>query len=48
MMEKGLEKGEKKSRIEIAKELLALQIDVETISKATKLSIEEVEKLKEE
>jgi len=41
----GLKKGEKQAKIEIAKNLLDI-LDIETISKKTGLSIEEIEKLK--
>ena len=42
----GIEKGEKKRSLEIAKNLLALNVDVEIISKSSGLSIEEIEKLR--
>ena len=44
----GLAEGKKKEAIEIAKEMLKESISDEQISKITKLSIEEIEKLKEE
>ena len=44
----GIEQGEKNKAIEIAKELLRLNMSVEEIAKITKLSLEEIEKLKEE
>ena len=39
------EQGMKKTKIEIAKEMLKKGFDIETISEITKLGIEEVEKL---
>jgi len=42
-----LEKGRKLEKIEIAKNLLNAGIDIETISITTALSIEEIEKIKE-
>ncbi len=42
---RGIEKGEKKAKIEIAKSLLDI-LDIETISLKTGLTIEEIEKLK--
>ena len=39
------EKGEKLRTIEIARNMLSLSIDAETIAKATGLSAEEIEKL---
>ncbi|MGI4776150.1 MAG: hypothetical protein ACRYE9_04435, partial [Janthinobacterium lividum] len=42
----GLEKGLEKGKIQIARKLLAQNIDISTISLATELSIEEVQKLK--
>ena len=44
--EEGLKKGEKNKTIEIAKELLRMNISIEQIEKATKLSKKEIEKLK--
>jgi len=44
---KGEKRGETKAKIEIAKNLLNAGIDIETISKTTGLSIEEIHKLKE-
>lgn len=44
-VEKGLKEGEKQKSIEIAKNLLDI-LDIETISKKTGLTIEEVEELK--
>lgn len=43
--EEGLKEGERKSKIEIAKELLKLGMNIEDIQKATKLTIEEIKKL---
>lgn len=40
--EKGIEEGVKK----VAKELISLNLDLETIKKTTDLSIEEIEKLR--
>ena len=42
----GREEGTEKSRIEIAKNLLSLNINIEDISKATSLSLNEIEQLK--
>jgi predicted transposase/invertase (TIGR01784 family) len=42
---KGIEKGEKKAKIEIAKNLLDI-LDIETISKKTGLTTQEIEKIK--
>ena len=44
----GIEEGSLQKAIEIAKNLLNLEIPLENISKATGLSIEEIEKLREE
>jgi predicted transposase/invertase (TIGR01784 family) len=44
--EQGIEKGRKEEKIEIAKNLLALELDIEKIIQATGLSAEEIEKLK--
>ena len=44
-MEKGMEKGSKNKSIEIATNLKNFGTDIETISKATGLSKEEIEKL---
>ena len=44
--EKGMIQGEKNRNIEIAKNLLNLNTDVNTISKATGLTIKEINKLK--
>ncbi|MFH1095905.1 MAG: Rpn family recombination-promoting nuclease/putative transposase, partial [Candidatus Desantisbacteria bacterium] len=43
-IEQGIEQGEKKKAIEIAKTLLGLGDDIEKISKATGLTIEEINK----
>ena len=44
-MEKGMEKGKAESRLEIAKNLLSIQIPYDQIAKATGLSLAEVERL---
>ena len=44
----GISKGENKKSIEIAKNLLSMNMSLENISKATGLSIEEINKLKNE
>lgn len=44
--DKGLEAGEKKSQISIAKRMLKQNLDIDIISKCTGLSKEEIEKLK--
>ena len=44
--DEGIKDGRKDKKIEIAKNLLNLEIPLENISKATGLSIEEIEKLK--
>ena len=44
--EDGLSKGEKKQKIEIAKEMLLEKMEISFISKITKLSIEEIEQIK--
>ena len=46
--ERGKEKGKEESKIEIAKKLLNMNMTVEDIVEATGLTVEEVEKLKEE
>ncbi|MFH1097174.1 MAG: Rpn family recombination-promoting nuclease/putative transposase, partial [Candidatus Desantisbacteria bacterium] len=43
-LKQGIEQGEKKKAIEIAKTLLGLGDDIEKISKATGLTIEEIKK----
>ena len=43
--EEGREEGEKLKALEIAKNMLLMSIDVETIARATGLSVEEVEAL---
>ena len=45
---KGVEKGERKKQIEIAKKLLKMKMNIEEISEATDLSIVEISDLKEE
>ncbi len=47
-VEKGKLEGEKQKSIEIAKELLEDGMPLEKISKITKLSIDEIEKIQEE
>ena len=48
-IEQGIEQGEKQASLETAKALLKMRVaTIEQISEATKLSIEEIEKLKEE
>jgi len=44
-MEKGIEKGRAEGIIETARNLLALGVDIETVSKATGLDIGEIETL---
>jgi predicted transposase/invertase (TIGR01784 family) len=44
--EQGIEKGREEEKIEIAKNLLALELDIEKIIQATGLTEEEIEKLK--
>ncbi|MEK4699305.1 hypothetical protein MKX47_06875 [Solibacillus sp. FSL R7-0668] len=44
--EKSLEEGFEEGVLKVAKELLPLHLDLETITKATGLSIEEIEKLR--
>ena len=46
--EEGIEEGSKQKAYEIAKKLLYLNIALEDISKATGLSEEEIEELREE
>ena len=43
---KGIEKGIERGKIEVAKNLFALGIDINKISQATNLSLEYLEKLK--
>ena len=43
--DKGFTQGIKKNQIEIVKNMLAENIDINTISKVTKLSIEEIKKI---
>ena len=42
----GEKQGEEKEKVKIAKNMLELEIDIETIAKATGLAKEEIEKLK--
>ena len=44
----GISKGENKKSIEIAKNLLSMNMSLDDISKATGLSVEEINKLKNE
>ena len=44
----GISKGENKKSIEIAKNLLSMNMSLEDISKATGLTVEEINKLKNE
>ena len=44
--EEGLQEGVSKRNIEIAKNLLKLNVDLNTISKGTGLSVEEIKNLK--
>ena len=44
-MEKGREEGEKKKQLEIARNLKSLNLPIETIMKATGLSVEELSEL---
>ena len=46
-MEKGLEKGERKKQIEVAKKLLENKIDIDIIIKTTGLTKEEIENIDE-
>ena len=45
-IKEGIKKGKKEEKIKIAKELLKLGLSIEDIQKATKLTKEEIEKLK--
>ena len=47
-IKEGENRGKEESKIEIAKKLLDMNIPIENIVKATGLTLEEVEKLKEE
>ena len=44
-MEKGIEKGKTEEKVEIAKNLLSQKIDIKTISAATGLSLDDIQKL---
>ena len=44
-LQKGLEQGSIQSKLEIAKNMKDMGLDVEVISKATSLSVEEINKL---
>ncbi|SFV60848.1 hypothetical protein MNB_SV-9-601 [hydrothermal vent metagenome] len=46
-MERGIEKGIEKGKIEIAKKLLAQNIDLDIIVISTGLTIEEIENLRD-
>jgi len=43
--ERGIEKGKAEEKLQIARNLKSMNLDVESISKATGLSQEEIEKL---
>ena len=43
----GIEEGSKESKLEIAKAMLKEKMDINLIAKVTKLSIEEIEQLKD-
>lgn len=45
-IQEGIEQGSKQEKIEIAKNMLKKEIDVQTISEVTRLSKEEIETLK--
>ncbi|MGB9662576.1 MAG: hypothetical protein ACPL5F_11290 [Moorellaceae bacterium] len=45
---KGLEKGKLEGKLEVARNLLLLHVDVDTISKATGLNLEEIESLRKQ
>ena len=45
-IKKGMQKGEKKKALEIAKSMMDMGLDKETISKTTGLDLYEIEKLK--
>ena len=45
-IEEGIEQGIEQGILKVARELIALNVDVEAISKATGLSIEEIDTLK--
>ena len=45
---RGKEKGKEESKIEIAKKMLEANMDIKQICEFTELTVEEVEKLKEE
>ena len=44
-LEKGIEQGSRKKELEIAKNMKSMGLDIEVISKATSLSVEEINKL---
>jgi len=44
-LQQGLEQGTKQSKLEIAKNMKDMGLDIEVISKATSLSVEEINKL---
>ena len=45
---RGKEKGKEESKLEIAKKMLEANMDIKQICELTELTVEEVEKLKEE
>ena len=45
-LNKGLSEGIKQTKIDVAKEMLELNMDLETISKVTKLAKEQIESLR--
>jgi predicted transposase/invertase (TIGR01784 family) len=45
-IKKGIEKGKKQEKLNIAKNLLLAKIDIETIIKSTGLSVDEIKKIK--
>lgn len=45
-IEQGFKEGSQQEKISIAKNLLILKVDINSISQATGLSVEEIEKLK--
>ncbi|MDG7053531.1 MAG: transposase, partial [Wolbachia endosymbiont of Alcedoecus sp.] len=46
-MEKGMKKGREEGKIEVAKAILANNVDVETIAKFTSFSVSEIKELSE-
>lgn len=45
-LEKGIKQGKEEGKIEVAKSLLSMNLSIEQISKATGLSVEEIERLR--